>query len=548
MSVKLMKVFNLSKKKIIVISLGLLISVSVISTVLVIVLKNPKDTVTFVEGSLNKDTTWSGLIHVSGSVFIPINITLTILPGTTIEFEHYRGYKELATLGLNIVGGTILAIGTPDQQIWFTSDADDPINGDWAGISCTLSNHSIFRYVIIEYSNIGIEQIKSSIEISHSIIRWVNTEGLYAEESSPLIEYNLIYANAYHDIALEQHNYDVQVRYNIFKGGHYSVHAEATNVTIEGNYFVNYTRSAITGGQFSNMSIISNKFENITETPLLYDSTTIIYALNNDFGNASVSIPQLDFPDSKRSDLGYVPGDPEDKYLYVYPAIDETREIIKQLEDEKTIGAALTYVNGSLWRFNLALYEKGTMQSFVEIDPVTGNFTTYGNNDIINPRGLAHDGNFFWVNDFTLRKIFKFTINSSDVIEIIDSFDVPFVSEGGLVSLACDGTFLYSLSRNGATMFKINMTGTLVSEITFHGSPIHGALVWTGTYFWAYSGIHLTKWYSNWTLAGRIYPAAWGTDALAWDGTYLWSLTKTCEIWDIGKIFQIEIINDQIIE
>ena len=87
MSVKLMKVFNLSKKKIIVISLGLLISVSVISTVLVIVLKNPKDTVTFVEGSLNKDTTWSGLIHVSGSVFIPINITLTILPGTTIEFR-----------------------------------------------------------------------------------------------------------------------------------------------------------------------------------------------------------------------------------------------------------------------------------------------------------------------------------------------------------------------------------------------------------------------------------------------------------------------------
>ncbi len=546
MGVKLMKVFNLTKKKIVVISLGILISLSVISTVLVIVLKDPKDTVTFVEGSLNKDTTWSGLIHVSGSVFIPINITLTILPGTTIEFEHYRGYKELATLGLNIVGGTILAIGTPDQQIWFTSDADNPINGDWAGISCTHANDSIFRYVIIEFSTIGIEQIKSSIEISHSIIRWVNTEGLYAEESSPLIEYNLIYANAYHDIALEQHNYDVNIRNNIFNGGHFSIHAEATNVTIENNYFVGYSKSAITGGQYSNISVVSNKFTNITETAILYDPTTTVSTLNNDFGNASVPIPQLDFPDSKRSDLGYTPGDPEDKYLYVYPEIDETRKIIKRLENEKTIGSALTYVNGSLWRFNLGIYDKGSLQSLVEIDPNTGNFTTYGNNVIINPRGLAHDGQYFWVNDFTLRKIFKFKVNSSDIIEILDSFDVPFSSEGGLVSLACDGTFLYSLSRNGASMYKIDLNGTLISEIAFQGSPIHGSIVWTGTHFWANSEPYLTRWYSNWTLAGKIYPAAWGTDALAWDGSYLWSLSKTCEIWADGKIFQIEIVDDQI--
>ncbi|MHA1954713.1 MAG: right-handed parallel beta-helix repeat-containing protein [Candidatus Heimdallarchaeaceae archaeon] len=542
-----MNISKLNRKKLIGLAISLLIIVSVITSVLIILLRIPDNQVIFVEGPLTEDTSWSGLVHVSGSVFIPINVTLTILPGTTVEFEHYRGYKEHAIVGFNIVGGTVIAIGTPENQIWFTSDAEDPLNGDWAGISCSLSNDTIFKYAIVEYSNIGIEQIKSSIEISHSIIRWVNTEGLYAEESSPLIEYNLIYANAYHDIALEQHNYDVQIRYNIFNGGHYSIHSEATNVTIEGNYFVNYTKSAITGGQFSNISIISNKFENITESPTLFDSTTTIFTLNNDFGNASVPIPQLDFPDSKRSDLGYIPGDPEDKYLYVYPDSDETRKIIRRLNNEQTIGAALTFMNGSLWRFNLALYEKGTLQSFVKIDPITGNFTTYGNNFIVNPRGLANDGTFFWVNDFTLRKIFKFKINSSDVIEILDSFDVPYSSEGGLVSLACDGTFLYSLSRNGATMYKIDMTGTLVSEIIFLGASIWGAITWTGMYFWAFSDLHLTRWYSNWTLAGKIYPAAWGTDALAWDGTYLWALSRTCEIWADGKIFQIEIIDDQVL-
>ena len=91
------------------------------------------------------------------------------------------------------------------------------------------------------------------------------------------------------------------------------------------------------------------------------------------------------------------------------------------------------------------------------------------------------------------------------------------------------------------------MTGALISQITPQNASIWGAIVWTGSNFWTYSGLHLTKWYSNWTVAGLIYPPAWGTDALAWDGIYLWALQKTCEIWADGKVFQIEIIDDQIL-
>ncbi|MHA1947146.1 MAG: right-handed parallel beta-helix repeat-containing protein [Candidatus Hodarchaeales archaeon] len=513
--------------------------------ILQLIPQTPDNKVITVEGTLTEDTIWSGLVHVQNSVYVPKNITLTILPGTTVEFRHYRGYKEDISIGLAIVEGTILAIGTPDQQIWFTSDAEIPLNGDWAGISCSGTNDSVFKYVIIEFGVIGLEQYASSVNISHSIIRWVNTEGLYAERSRPLIEYNLIYGNAYHEIALEQFNYDVQIRYNIFKGGHFGIHAEATNVTIQGNYFVNYTRGAITGGQLSNVTIIGNKFENIT-SPLIYlDSTTTNITLENDFGSNTIPIPSIDFPDSKRIELGYIPGDLTDKFLYVYPTFDETREIIKRL-NESTIGAALTFLNGSLWRFNLASYTKGPLQDFIKIDPDTGNYThIYGNDYIINPRGLTNDGKYFWVNDFTLRKIIKFNINSSNFIEILDSFDVPYASEGGLSSLTCDGSFLYSVSRD--VVYKINMTGTLVSSIVYQGAPLWGALTWTGTFFWAYSGIHLTKWFSNWTIAGGIYPPAWGTDALAWDGTYLWALQKTCEIWTDAKLFQIEIINDQLV-
>ncbi|MFX1288905.1 MAG: right-handed parallel beta-helix repeat-containing protein [Promethearchaeota archaeon] len=539
---------ELSKKKIIILTLMIIPSVTMIITLSVLYSSNisPESDVLFVEGPLTEDTKWSGLIHVENSVVVPENITLTILPGTWVEFRHYRGYKEDISVGLFIAGGTIKAIGSPDQQIWFTSDADSPINGDWAGISCVGTNKSIFKYAIIEFSTIGLEQLDSSVNISHSIVRWVNTEGLYAERSRPIIEYNLIYGNAYHEIALEQYNYDVQIRFNIFKGGHFGIHAEATNVNIEGNYFVNYTRGAVTGGQFSNFTIIGNKFENISATPICLDHTTTNITLNNDFGSGTVPIPILDFPDRKRIELGYIPGDPQDQYLYVYPEIDETRRVVKRLENEITIGSALTFLNGSLWRFNLASYSKGIHQDFIKIDPSTGNNSKfYSNNYIVNPRGLTSDGQYFWVNDFTLRKIFKFKINASDSLEIIDSFSVPNSTIGGLSSLVCDGSFLYSVGHDGSLVYKINFTGDLISQISYQGAPLWGSLTWTGSHFWGYSGIFLTKWFPNWTLAGKIYPPAWGTDALAWDGTYLWSVQKTCELWADGKIFQIEIIDDQ---
>ena len=146
----------------------------------------------------------------------------------------------------------------------------------------------------------------------------------------------------------------------------------------------------------------------------------------------------------------------------------------------------------------------------------------------------------------TFRKIFKFTINStSEYIELLDSFDVPYSNVTGYASLACDGTHLYTVA--GTVVYKINMSGYLVSEITYQGSPLWGSLVWTGSFFWADSGLYLTKWHPNWTVAGKIYPVAWGTDALAWDGTHLWSIQKTCELWNDDKIFQIEIIDDQVI-
>ena len=96
-------------------------------------------------GVLTGDDTWSGNILVNDTVIVPQGVTLTIEPGTVIKFKYDRDYKTFDKAGLEIQGGSIKAVGTNDNMIWFTSAADDPINGDWWGISVYNSQNSEFK-------------------------------------------------------------------------------------------------------------------------------------------------------------------------------------------------------------------------------------------------------------------------------------------------------------------------------------------------------------------------------------------------------------------
>jgi hypothetical protein len=223
-----------------------------------------EDQPVFKGGTITQDETWSGSIFVNESILVPSGVTLTIEPGTRIMFAPSRDYRDQRTFGFAVVGGTVLAVGTPEQQIWFTSDAENPINGDWNGIELYNTNTSVFECVIVEFSGLGISQFDSKANISHSIVRWVNAEGIYMERSSPVIEYNLLYGNGYHEIALEQYNYDVEIRNNIFAGGHVPLIIFDSSVTVEGNYFYNYNTSsspAVSVAGTAVANVTGNKFD-----------------------------------------------------------------------------------------------------------------------------------------------------------------------------------------------------------------------------------------------------------------------------------------------
>jgi hypothetical protein len=497
-------------------------------------------------GILKIDETWSGNIFVANTVTVPMGVTLTIEPGTVVKFKYDRNYKTFDKAGLVIDGGTIQAAGTKDQMIWFTSAANDPINGDWLGITLRNTVTSEIRYAIVEFGEMGIMQFDSEVPVSNSIIRWNNAEGLYAERSKPTFENNRLYSNGYHEIALEQYN-QAEISNNIFHDGVCAIHCEKTIAHIQGNYFNNYKWPAITAGMESTLEIIGNKFANIPYDPpyAIYGGSTATVA-GNDFGDGSVPIPDLDFPEITNHVLGYLPGDPEDKYPYVYADKDETRKVKNKIGAGLGFGWALEYVDRSLYRFSLGSGEIGQSLDFIKIDPKSGEYVKCGNDVIINPRGLTYDGEFFFVNDFSLLKIFKFKLEAN-YVTIYDSFDIPEKEKGGTMGLTNDGHNLYLKSRDGSKLYKLDKSGNLLSEIYLE-NPIRfdSDIVWTGQYFWASGGCEkgIGRFTADGKLVGEIYPAAKDTWALAWDGKYLWTIQRTCEMWGDPKIYQIQIKDD----
>ncbi len=123
-------------------------------------------------GLENKQITVKGRLLVNDA-------TLTIEPGTIIRMD---AGARIEVRGQN---GAIIANGTPEKGIAFTSAASNPKAGDWEAIDFRGSSpSSSFSYCLFEYggrnSNYGIIYIDdASVSITHSDIRESGGYGIY---------------------------------------------------------------------------------------------------------------------------------------------------------------------------------------------------------------------------------------------------------------------------------------------------------------------------------------------------------------------------------
>jgi hypothetical protein len=187
--------------------------------------KRPSDVVTELKpirihnasksGTLARDEIWSGDIYITGDIFVPEDVTLTIEPGTIIKMaansddqhaggEHVKDeltwdlekgvWKDLSATNeytqshINFtVEGNLIAIGTLDEQIIFTSDSDSPYYLDWDHMG--IKNGTI-KYCVFEWAHAG-PNIANGV-FSDNIVRHMFWGGIHAYDGSPLIENNLV--------------------------------------------------------------------------------------------------------------------------------------------------------------------------------------------------------------------------------------------------------------------------------------------------------------------------------------------------------------------
>lgn len=74
-------------------------------------------------------------------------VTIKFTPGTALEIEHSTSDVEPAT-------GALVAVGTPDQPIVFTSAAPNPAPGDWIGLwyGSVPAAHNQLEHARVEYA------------------------------------------------------------------------------------------------------------------------------------------------------------------------------------------------------------------------------------------------------------------------------------------------------------------------------------------------------------------------------------------------------------
>lgn len=178
-------------KKRLTIGLGLLLALLLGVAALLYARTPPRLENATASGVTVRSQTWSGTVTVAGDVYFAPWATLTVTPGTTVRFEKQTGVDIEATgwtEGADAyikdnrdptgregykashfrVHGKILAIGTAEAPISFTSAQAGPEYADWDELSVTAG--SVLDHVRLSYAHNGVTISGNNVSVTNSVI------------------------------------------------------------------------------------------------------------------------------------------------------------------------------------------------------------------------------------------------------------------------------------------------------------------------------------------------------------------------------------------
>jgi hypothetical protein len=163
-----------------------------------------------------KNETWRGEVRIRGSVVVPKGARLTILPGTVVRFERIDvdddgiGDSEL------YVEGTLIAEGTVENPILFTSAEKNPAPRDWKYLFINLSPKAVLSFCISEYAFSGVQIHFSHAYVTRCLFRNC-VDGLRFSTVNGTFERNRMTGNVY-GVRYEERNSKAIVTRNDITG------------------------------------------------------------------------------------------------------------------------------------------------------------------------------------------------------------------------------------------------------------------------------------------------------------------------------------------
>jgi hypothetical protein len=143
-----------------------------------------------IAATITGEATWEGTITLTGTTVVKKGATLTILPGTVVRFVRTDADGDGIGDGELVVEGKILARGTKQAPIRFTSAEAKPAPKDWTFVIIETSRGSELSRCVFEYAFTGV-QIHYSADIAIRDCLFVNNlEGLRFSTTEVTIEQN----------------------------------------------------------------------------------------------------------------------------------------------------------------------------------------------------------------------------------------------------------------------------------------------------------------------------------------------------------------------
>ncbi|PIP55615.1 MAG: hypothetical protein COX06_02290, partial [Candidatus Zambryskibacteria bacterium CG22_combo_CG10-13_8_21_14_all_42_17] len=237
-----------------------------VSQIITVETSVPPLPVTIIPGPITEDTTWSpdgGVYMINSHFSVAEGITLTIEPGTIIK-------AKTTALGGPSIYGVLIANGTSEQPIYFTSRFDDSVGGDsdgggpsvgepgqWQGLYFKPGSVGEFDNVTIRYAGdggygwgnfVGIENDGGILSIKNSLIDQNNMHGIWQKDGDLTIENSILSNQVF---GLMTQGGETMASSNEFRANtNYGVHASmGGSLELTDNNFIDNAKTAYVAAQ-----------------------------------------------------------------------------------------------------------------------------------------------------------------------------------------------------------------------------------------------------------------------------------------------------------